>query len=382
MGTLADVVVVGLGATGCAATYQLAKRGVDVVGIDRFSPPHRWGSTHGETRITQRLTMEGAEYVPIVVRSNQLWTEIEKASSERIAAATAHLYIADMTLDEGAFAGQEQLGDALGTHYELLDSGELTDRFPQFAVSKSHAALLEPESGVLFPEVAVRAQLALARRHGATIRLDERVTGIESTASGVVIRTDKGRIAADQAVVAAGPWVTDFLAGTRFDALFTVHRQVMRWFKLTGPPDVFRLGRMPAFFWQLGATVRPRFYGLPSLDGSSLKIASGAHVSTLSGRLGKFSADRESALFYQQYVSGRLPAVSSAIARLETCLVTMTPDRKFVIDRLPGQDRILLASPCSGHGFKHSAAVGESIAELLTVGTSVLDLTPFGLARF
>src|SRR3954464_3169194 len=84
MSETADILVIGLGAMGSAALYQLAKRGVKAVGIDRFSPPHDLGSTHGETRITRQAIGEGESYVPFALRSHEIWRELEVETGESL----------------------------------------------------------------------------------------------------------------------------------------------------------------------------------------------------------------------------------------------------------------------------------------------------------
>jgi sarcosine oxidase len=260
----ADVIVIGLGAAGGAVTYQLARHGVDVIGIDRFRLPHGRGSSHGETRIS-RLTDEGAHYAPLAMRSRELWQEIEAASGVEIFTATGYLSIADARQAPDAFVIQQQSAQVVGAEHQLLDSIDIRRRFPQFDVTSSHIGFYEPGSGIIRPEAAVTQQLSLAERFGAKIRQGEQVTAIAATPSGVMVHTDRGRFTADRVVMAAGPWVADLINDARLASLFVVYRQVLHWFTFDGPTQAFRPGRFPVFTWRPGARPRPRFYGFSDL---------------------------------------------------------------------------------------------------------------------
>ncbi len=178
-----DVIVVGLGAMGSATVHQLARRGVEVLGIDRHSPPHSFGSSHGETRITRRLTLEGTEYVPLAVRSHEWWRRIEAETGASVLTECGVLSLSDLAVDPGAFAVHERAAAAFGIDYELLDAAALRDRFPQFRVETSRVGLLEPGGGFVRPEAAISAQLDLAKRYGA--RLPSRGTGPRGRGHGV-----------------------------------------------------------------------------------------------------------------------------------------------------------------------------------------------------
>ncbi|MFD0502419.1 FAD-dependent oxidoreductase [Streptomyces chiangmaiensis] len=164
-----DVIVVGLGAMGSAAVHQLARRGIVVLGIDRHSPPHTFGSSHGETRITRRLTLEGTEYAPLAVRSQDWWRRIEAETGASVLTACGVLNLADHATDPGAFTVHERAAAAFGIDYEILDAAALRDRFPQFRVDDTRVGLLEPGGGFVRPEAAISAQLDLAERYGARL---------------------------------------------------------------------------------------------------------------------------------------------------------------------------------------------------------------------
>lgn len=356
---------------GAATTYQLAKRGVRVLGIDRFSPPHAFGSTHGETRITRLAVGEGAQYTPLAMRSHALWREIERETGADLLAECGGLFISsDGKLAsvhvEGFFRNTVAAAEKFGIAHEVLDAAAIRRRYPQFAVADDEYGYFEPSAGFVRPEECVAAQLTLAEKHGAALHRNETVLSLDG---GVV--TNRGTYAADRIVVAAGAWLPALLG---LEKLFNIHRQVLFWFEAHGnfTPDAF-----PVFIWELPKG-RQGIYGFPSLDGASLKVATERYeTATAPDAVDQVGEDEKAAM--RALIAPYLPGVGPRVARSATCLYTVTPDSGFVIDTL---GRAIVASPCSGHGFKHSAAIGEALAELATGAKPSLDLSPFRISRF
>lgn len=352
-----DAIVVGLGAMGSAATYQLAKAGARVLGIDRYHPPHDRGSSHGDTRITRLAIGEGAHYVPLVKRSHELWREIEAETGESLLVETGMLLIgadraavlhgADDFLAATIAAAREH-----GIEHETLTATEVQDRFPQFALSGTErGAYYEPGAGYVRPERAVAAQLELARRHGAHLNFGERVLDVTDGR----VRTDAGEYEAGDVVLSVGPWVGDFV-----ERRFEIHRQVLFWFETTtpAPPD-----DTPIFIWELGGGPDDFVYGFPP-SGGAMKLSSEDYSqATTPDTCDRTVSEEESRRFHARFVDGRVKGVSERCVKATTCLYTVAPDRNFVIEER--DDRTLLVSACSGHGFKHSAAIGEDVARRL-----------------
>jgi sarcosine oxidase len=178
-----------------------------------------------------------------------------------------------------------------------------------------------------------------------------------------------------------GPWVRDFVGAERLQ-LFKVYRQVLTWFELRPDAGDHTPGAMPVFIW--GLQDGNAFYGFPAIDGSrEIKVADEKLDSpTTADEAAIEVEDGEPRVLYDALISTRLPGVSSRCVRAARCLYTVTPDANFVIDEHPDIDGVLLVSPCSGHGFKHSAGLGEAIAQRVTTGSSDVDLSPFRLDRF
>jgi len=384
-----DTIVFGLGAIGSAAIYQLAKRGHKVLGMDQFSPPHNYGSSHGETRIIRQAIGEGEEYVPLVLRSYELWREIENEVGKELLTITGGLTLETQNSEAVMHGRRNFLDQAISCakkfniRHEILETQKIQKRYPQFGVTNERG-YFEYETGFLRPELCVDAQLQLAKTNAGTVQTGERVTSIAPQGnSGVRVQTDRSVYAAESLIVSAGPWITEFLPAS-YRECFKVYRQVMYWFNIK---EEFRLtflpGRFPIFIWIFGKGREFGFYGFPTLNGKTIKLASEQFaVMTVPDEVDRAVTRTEEKAMYENYIRGRIPGLSDVCSEAVSCLYTMTPDSNFVIDFHPENNRIIVASPCSGHGFKHSAAIGEVLSDLVIDGKSKIDISSFCLKRF
>jgi sarcosine oxidase len=383
-----DAIVLGLGAMGSAAVYHLAKKGCRVVGLDRFSPPHPLGSTHGDTRITRLAIGEGEQYTPLALRSHELWRQLEADTGETLlttngglvissASATSHTHV------ERFFDNTVGAARRFGIAHELIDATEIRRRFPQFRVADDERGYLEHGAGFVRPERCVAAHLRQAEARGATIRRDERAIAFEASATGVRVTTERDSYVAASLIVAAGAWLPG-LVGPEIARHFTVYRQALFWFAIDGPPRAFAVERCPVFIWEV--TGRPQgIYGFPAVDGplGGVKVASERFdAPTHADAARRDVTEDEARSMHTDYVAPYVSGVGARCIKALTCLYTVTRDFGFVLDRHPAFERVIVASPCSGHGFKHSPAIGESLAEAATGGASRFDWSPFALSRF
>jgi sarcosine oxidase len=384
-----DAIVCGLGAMGSAALYQLAKRGQKVLGLDQFAPPHVNGSSHGESRIIRQAIGEGEAYMPLVLRSYELWRDIENESGKNLLTITGGLTLASPNHAAVMHGRPDFLDQAIRCarkfhiRHELFDSGEIGKRFPQFAVADERA-YFEYETGFLRPELCVEAQLDLARSRGAVIQTGESVVSIEGrTNSAVTVKTSRGNYAAGKVIVSAGAWVARFLPPA-YASLFRVFRQVLYWFDIReGCRAMFAAPGFPIFIWIFAEGSEFGFYGFPTLDGKTIKVATEQFTATTDpDHVIRAVGDKEMQSMYNDCIQGRLPGIADRCRAAASCLYTVTPDSNFIIDVHPDNDRIIIASPCSGHGFKHSAAIGEALAEQIIDGKSRIDMSSFRLKRF
>ncbi|KQP69790.1 methyltryptophan oxidase [Methylobacterium sp. Leaf111] len=383
-----EIAVVGLGAMGSAALYQLGLRGAKAVGLDRFAPPHSSGSSHGESRITRQAVGEGRDYVPFVLASHRIWRSLEAETGETLLTACGALVMgpgSGVSSHHGKpdFVGRSiDAARAFAIPHEVLDGREVARRFPQFRnLGGDEKAYYEPGGGYVRPERCIAAQLHRAGALGAEIRTGTTVRSILQQPSGVRIETDRGVVHADQVVVSAGAWTAPLL-GAPFTDLLTVNRQLLHWYALD---DASAYGSdAPVFIWMHGSGDTDYLYGFPPLPGETeVKVATEQYeTSTQAEALERVVSPAESAAMHRHHVAGRLAGASARVTRAAACLYTVTPDRGFIIDRHPRMDRVLVVSACSGHGFKHSAGIGEAVAEEMLQGGGRIDLAPYSLARF
>jgi sarcosine oxidase len=379
----ADVIVVGLGAMGSAASWQLASRGASVIGIDQYAPPHPWGSTHGDTRITRLAIGEGREYVPLARRSHELWREIERESGAELLTQPGIVILGHPSstfLAETRAAAREY-----GIDHRDLSTDELRAGYPMFAVDERTVGYHEPEAGYVRPERAVAAQLSLAERDGARLRLGERVQRWTASADGVTVTTDRDTYAAGQLLLCAGAWIGDL--APLVDDVVAVYRQLLFWFPIRGGYAALR--DMPAFVWDVGGDQEgfvhlDGFYGFPALDGpgGGVKVASELyeHTTAPDGRQHPASP-AETERMYRGCIAPYLPWLGAEPLRTVSCLYTSTRGSRFLIDRHPEHDAVMVVSACSGHGFKHSPAIGEAVAQWLTGDGPGIELGAFGFDR-
>jgi sarcosine oxidase len=369
-----DVIVVGLGAMGSAAAYALAVRGLRVLGVDRHQPPHRHGSHHGESRIIRKAYYEHPAYVPLLERAFAAWRELEDRAHATLFRRTGGLMI-------GAPTGElvpGVLASARAHHlpHEVLSSDALAARYPQFRVDPSMIAVWEDDAGILYPEACVRAFLEGARAAKAELRYGELAQEWTCGPEGVRVRTARDRYSSGALVLAAGASMGELVAELR--SHLRVERQVVAHFAPASEPAAIRSGRFPIFC--LEEPGGAFYYGFPDL-GTGCKIAR-HHGGTIGepDDLSRQATDADIADI-RGFMDRRLPQANGALKASDVCLYTNTPDFHFLVDRHPRHDEVILASVCSGHGFKFASVMGEIIAELVQGKRPAFDLSMFRMAR-
>jgi sarcosine oxidase len=369
-----DAIVLGVGAMGSAACWHLARRGARVLGLERFDIPHTLGSSHGVTRIIRLAYYEHPSYVPLLRRAFDLWRDLERASGRRLLIVTGTIDASGP--DEVVFRGSLASCQEHGLPYEALTSAELTRRYPGYRLPPDHLALFQPDGGFLLPEECIVAHVEGAMAAGATIRARERVLGWEPAGDGVRVTTERGVYEGNSLVVAAGAWVGQFapaLAG-----LLQPERQVLAWFQ-PRRPAWFAPERFPVF----NLTVpEGRYYGFPIYGVPGFKIGRYHHREE---PIDPDGFDREPNLADEAVLRTAteryFPDAAGTTMALRTCIFTNTPDEHFILDCLPGAPQVVVASPCSGHGFKFASAIGEILADLALDGGTRHDIGWLRLAR-
>ena len=381
-----DILVIGLGAMGAAITYQLATRGVKVVGVDQFTPPHARGSTHGETRITREAIGEGMQFVPLAMRSHQLWREIESETGRTLFTACGGLVIARADAVSRLHEQQDFLGntfraaEAYAIPHERLNANDIAARFPQFVLQGDECGYFEPGAGYLAPEACVSAQLNLASQHGADLRVGETVRSVLRVNDKTIIETNCARYQAGTTIVAAGAWIPQLLP--ELATTLTVRRQVLYWFARDASPEhSYRPRDFPVFIWHWGDGADDVFYGFPQIDDSNaIKVACEQNeTATTPQTMDREVSQTEIDAMVARHINGKLRGIDARCVRAVPCLYTNVPGANFIIDRLPGASDTIVVSACSGHGFKHSAAIGEAVALMAMSGETPKVLQPFAL---
>jgi sarcosine oxidase len=371
-----DVAIVGLGAMGSASAYALTRAGARVAAFDQFAPPHTLGSSHGHTRIIREAYYEHPLYVPLVRRAYELWGELERECGMSLLLETGGVMVGP---ENGALVrGALESARTHGIAHEMLDARTLEERFPAYRPSPGWVGLYEHRAGMLFPERCVEALLNAAGEQGASLHFNEGVKAWTSSVSGVTIETATGTHEAERLVVAAGPWLPGFRESLGVRVPVAIERQLSHWFEPSSHgDDRYRAARCPIGLWEAGEDV---FATLPD-EGHGVKC--GMHHAGLSTSPDTVNrkvseAENEAARSLLERV---MPGAGGRLLESRVCLYTNTPDHHFIIDWLPGE-RVLLLSPCSGHGFKFASAIGEIASQLVLEGKSWLDLGPFSLSRF
>ena len=374
---------------GSATLYQAARLGARVLGMDRFDPPHDRGSSHGDTRITREAIGEGREFVPLVQRSHRIWDELEAATGRSLISRCGALVLASQSISGDHHGSSSFVQDTIrtavefGIAHEVLDASEISHRYPQFTLGGDEVGYVEPGAGFLRPEACIETQLTLARHHGAKVFTSEMVLDISEDDGAVEVKTNRARYSAARVVVTAGPWMHQLL-GAAYERYFRIYRQMLCWFALAKNPEQYTPARFPVFIWIVGNRPCDMLYGFPAVDGPAggLKMATEQYEATVDpDAVNRTVSEAGVRAMYDEYIALRFPDVSGNCLRAVTCLYTVTPDAKFIVDRFRESAGVLFASACSGHGFKHSAAIGEALAAWALGQTPVVDLSPFRLDR-
>ncbi len=368
-----DVIVAGLGGMGSAAAYHLARRGVRVLGIERFGPAHDQGSSHGDSRIIRQAYYEDPAYVPLLRRAFELWSELEPEVPGGNMRLTGGLLIGRP--DSRIISGSTRSVRRWGLAHEILTPADVSERFPTFALAEDEVGLFEPNAGFVRPERTVAAHLDLARRAGATLRFGEVVHGwsADPGGDGVVVTTDSGTVAAGRLILAPGAWAPRLLP--QFPLV--VERQVMYWFEPIGGAEPYGPDRHPVY---IGVDQTGReFYGFPAADAA----ATTAKVAFFRQRdeCDPDAIDREVSAGESTEMAGFirrwLPTLPGRLERAATCLYTTTPDSHFVVGLHPEHPSVAVACGFSGHGFKFVPVIGEILADLATDNATRHDIALF-----
>ncbi|MCV7150958.1 N-methyl-L-tryptophan oxidase [Mycolicibacterium pyrenivorans] len=370
-----DVIVIGLGGMGSAAAYHLAARGQRVLGLEKFSPAHDRGSSHGGSRIIRQSYFEDPAYVPLLLRAYELWAALAADSQQEVYRITGGLFIGPP--DCLTVAGSLKASCQWELPHEVLDAAEIRSRFPNFTPDSGDIALYEDKAGFARPELTVQAHLALAEQAGATLQFGEQVLEWAETAAGVTVQTDRGTYTAGQLVICPGAWAPQLLA--EFGIPITVERQVLYWLDPAGGTAPFV--DHPIFIDESADGMQ--IYGFPAIDGArgGVKVAFFRKgVVCTPDTIDRTVYDREIREMRER-TAELLPVLDGPCLHSATCMYSNTPDQHFVIARHPGSENVTVACGFSGHGFKFVPVVGEILADLAITGSTAHPISLFDPRR-
>jgi sarcosine oxidase len=368
-----DAIVVGFGAMGSSAAYNLAKRGMKVLALEKFHLNHENGSSHGKSRIIRLAYYEDPRYVPLLRRAFESWRELEKESGRKLMTTTGGLMVGrpDGELVTGVLKSAKEHS----IPHRVLSASEVGQSYPAFTLDDPMCAVHEESAGVLFPEECVRAYADLAQAEGAEVRFSEPATGWKSTEEGVEVTTKGGRYAADRVVVCAGPWNASLL---REVVPLSCERQAVFWFPSEGR-SVFSPGEMPVFIFE--ESPGTFYYGIPEF-GDGVKVARTHGGEACDPDSVRREVTKDDVDPVVGFVSRRLKKLGRSPLASTTCIYTNTPDLNFCVGTHPADQRVVFVSACSGHGFKFASVMGEVAADLCLEGRSRLDVSFLDPVRF
>jgi sarcosine oxidase len=360
---------------GSATLFHLARRGVRVLGLERYDLLHEYGSSHGLTRIIRLAYWEHPGYVALLRRSYQLWRELERLSGERLLHITG-------SIDGGpangpVFSGALRSSQQHGLPYEVMDGTELSRRFPGYRLPREIQCLYQPEGGFLLPERCNLAHINAALAAGAQVRYREPVVEWGVTGGHCWVRTLRERYEAGRLVIAAGPWASKLVP--ELAELAVPERQVLAWLQTSRPerftPDVF-----PVFYIELE---EGRYYGFPSFLVPGFKFGRYHHRQERvdPDRMNR-EPDSEDERLLRMFAERYFPDAAGPTLMLKTCLFTNSPDEHFILDLHPNHPEVALAAGFSGHGYKFCSVVGEIMADLAQKGETEHNIGFLGLKRF
>jgi sarcosine oxidase len=377
MGT---IIVIGLGAMGSSTALHLAGHGHRVLGFDQFTPPHSYGSSHGQTRIIRQSYWEDPRYVPLLLRAYELWRRLEVDTGQSLLHITGGLMIGRASGD--LVARSTASAERFALPNQVLSAAQIRRLYPAFRIDDDWVALWERDAGYLHPEACVTQQLQQSVLAGAELHFNEPVMEWHALpGGGVLVRTARETYAADHLVITVGPWAPQILR--ELNLPLSITRQVVFRFEPIGSIDLFRRDRMPIYIREMEKG-QPLLYGFPLTGPDSEGVKVGLHGSD--DYCSPDTVDRAIRPADERIIRERLaealPLLGGRLLHAETCLYTMTPDEHFVIDKHPEFSQVTLAAGFSGHGFKFASVLGEVLAELATDCKPAYDLELFSLRRF
>ncbi len=369
-----EYIVLGLGGFGSAAAYWLSKRaGAEVLGLEQFELGHVRGESQDHSRII-RLSYHTPAYVELAKHAYRAWAQLEKDSGEQIVLKTGGLDFAHRVsaIPLTNYSGSM---DAAGVSYETLYAGEIMRRWPVFRLTDDVHGLFQPESGIAMAARGNAAHQRVAREQGANLRERSPVEAIRPLKGEIEIEAGGVRYRCRHLVITAGSWSNRALGPFEVQLPLTVTQEQVTYFATPRPAD-FQPGRFPIWIWMDD----PCFYGFPIFGEQGPKVGQDAGGREVTADTRTFEPDQAALGRVQDFLGKYIPSALGPIIYTKTCLYTLTPDRDFVLDAVPGHPNVVVAIG-GGHGFKFASLIGRILAELAIDGSTERNVEPFRISR-
>ncbi|XWX04991.1 N-methyl-L-tryptophan oxidase [Aggregatilineales bacterium SYSU G02658] len=375
--TTYDVIVIGGGGMGSAAAYYAAREGHSVLLLEQFELNHERGSSNDHSRII-RYAYDHPIYVELMRSAYALWRDLEAEAGEQLYFRTGGIDIAHP--NQPTFDSTRQcLADA-NIPFEFLDAQSAQARFPMFRFDPDMQVLYQPDSGILAAARCVQAHLRLAVKHGAAVKEKTPVQRIVVHQDSVTVVADQA-YSAERVILAGGAWMNELLAHVDLTLPLEPMGVQLAYFAPQAM-EQFSAEQMPVFITHLRGDKADWVYGIPSIHDSGLKVA--LHTGQRVQRVAEidYTPKDETIDHIRRFIRQYLPEADAPVKNTRICLYTMTPDEHFIVDTHPAHPNVVIASPCSGHGFKFSTLIGRMLADLALLGSTAYDTSLFKVSRF
>lgn len=364
-----DVIIIGTGTAGSAAAYYASKAGLKTLMIDQFTPPHCNGSHHGATRIIRHAYGEGDKYVPMAIETRKLWDEFIKITTPDILVPCGIINTGPK--DSEFVINCKKSVEKYNLNAVYLNGKEIRERWPGLVVPDDYIGVYELDSGYLRPELAIKYFIRLAKENDAKELFNCEVKSVKQENGLVKVLTDKGLYFGKKAALTTGTWVKKLVPNLPMQP----RRMAVAWREAD---DRYGEG-FPMFLVEYKGDI---FYGFPK-DETGFKVGNhygGTDVQNLEDMIpyGTIESDEEET---REYLPKYMPGVGKVIKGI-VCSYDMTPDEDFIIDTVPGADKVIMITGLSGHGFKFAPVFGKIITSFAQNKKPDWDLLMFSLQRF
>ena len=369
-----DVIIIGLGAMGSAASYYLSKNGVKVLGLDTYEPPHKLGSSHGHTRVIREAYHEGTSYVPIVKRAYELWNELDHEIEDKLILEYGGMYLGD---DGKYLSDAKKSAKKYDIPIKEFSSKEIKEKYNILNPPNNFKGLLENRSGAVFPEKAISNFLSKSINNGSSHNYNEKVIGWEKQSKLYKVETDKNNYFAEKLIFSSGAWIKNLVPSLKLPV--KIERQVLFWFDPIKDKDKFHYSNMPNTGWDLDNGME--FYTQPNIENKGFKVAMHHNGKFISEDDLNRESNADDLSIVKNFLEEYIPLANGKLIDSRVCVYTNTPDLDFIIDFYPNDENLIICSPCSGHGFKFTPAIGEICSELVINNGTNYDLSEFSIKR-